>query len=81
MHDLCTGDGLCQEYAPAVFFGWTDGLYYVKEANDPTGLDSEGQPKLKMGQTAVIPNAILDDAVEAALDCPGSCIFIEEIKT
>ena len=29
--DLCTGDGLCEEIAPAVFFGQDDGLFYVKE--------------------------------------------------
>ena len=29
--DLCTGDGLCAEIAPDVFFGMDDGLYYVKE--------------------------------------------------
>ena len=30
--DLCTGDGLCAEIAPDVFFGMDDGLYYVKES-------------------------------------------------
>jgi len=29
--DLCTGDGLCEEIAPDVFFGKDDGLFYVKE--------------------------------------------------
>ena len=29
--DLCTGDGLCEEIAPDVFFGQEDGLFYVKE--------------------------------------------------
>ena len=28
--DLCTGDGLCVEIAPDVFFGKDDGLFYVK---------------------------------------------------
>ncbi|GIR35981.1 MAG: hypothetical protein CM15mP49_13660 [Actinomycetota bacterium] len=31
--DLCTGDGICEEVAPAIFFGAEDGLYYVREAN------------------------------------------------
>ena len=39
--DLCTGDGLCEEIAPAVFTLLDDGLAYVKEddkvLNDPGG--------------------------------------------
>ena len=39
--DLCTGDGLCEEIAPAVFTLLDDGLAYVKEdgdvKNDPGG--------------------------------------------
>ena len=30
--DLCTGDGLCEEIAPTVFFGQDDGLFYVQES-------------------------------------------------
>jgi len=29
--DLCTGDGLCEEIAPAVFTLLDDGLAYVKQ--------------------------------------------------
>ena len=32
--DLCTGDGLCEEIAPAVFTLLDDGLAYVKEGDD-----------------------------------------------
>ena len=32
--DLCTGDGLCEEIAPAVFTLLDDGLAYVKEDGD-----------------------------------------------
>ena len=32
--DLCTGDGLCEEIAPAVFTLLDDGLAYVKEDSD-----------------------------------------------
>ena len=39
--DLCTGDGLCEEIAPAVFTLLDDGLAYVKEGdqvkNEPGG--------------------------------------------
>ena len=31
--DLCTGDGLCEEIAPAVFTLLDDGLAYVKEGD------------------------------------------------
>ena len=41
--DLCTGDGLCEEIAPAVFTLLDDGLAYVKDGDkvlsDPGGLD------------------------------------------
>ena len=33
--DLCTGDGLCEEIAPDVFFGHDDGLFYVREVGTP----------------------------------------------
>src|SRR5438034_703505 len=32
--DLCTGDGLCEEIAPAVFTLLDDGLAYVKDGGD-----------------------------------------------
>lgn len=69
--DLCTGDGLCEEIAPAVFTLLDDGLAYVKEGdkvlNDPGG--PEG--------LAVIPDGELDGVIESADECPGECIFIE----
>ena len=37
--DLCTGDGLCAEIAPDIFFGLDDGLYYVKEAAENFGAE------------------------------------------
>jgi ferredoxin len=69
--DLCTGDGLCEEIAPAVFTLLDDGLAYVKEAdsvkNDPGG--SAGM--------AAVPTDLEDAVVEASEECPGECIFIE----
>ena len=32
--DLCTGDGLCVQYAPEVFEFDVDGLAYVKDSSD-----------------------------------------------
>jgi ferredoxin len=69
--DLCTGDGLCEEIAPAVFTLLDDGLAYVKEGDkvfsDPGG--AEG--------LANIPDGMLDAVIESAEECPGECIFIE----
>ena len=45
--DLCTGDGLCEEIAPAVFTLLDDGLAYVKEGDkvfsDPGGAEGPGR--------------------------------------
>jgi ferredoxin len=69
--DLCTGDGLCEEIAPAVFTLLDDGLAYVKEGDkvfsDPGG--AEGM--------ANIPDDQLEAVIESAEECPGECIFIE----
>jgi ferredoxin len=69
--DLCTGDGLCEEIAPAVFTLRDDGLAYVKEGDrileDPGG--HEG--------LAVVPDGMEDAVTEASEECPGECIFIE----
>jgi len=70
--DLCTGDGLCEEIAPAVFTLLDDGLAYVKDEdtvhNDPGG--SAGM--------AVVPDDLEDAVTEAAAEGPGECIFIEQ---
>ena len=69
--DLCTGDGLCTDHAPAVFTLLEDGIAYVKEdgrvLNDPGGAAS----------LAHVPFHLEDDVVAAADDCPGECIFVE----
>lgn len=70
--DLCTGDGLCEEICPDVFTLLDDGLAYVKEGDhvmdDPGG--AEG--------VASVPAGLEDAVREAAEECPGECIFIEE---
>lgn len=78
--DLCTGDGLCAELASDIFVMHTDGLAYVKEATWPSLLGPDGsgnEPKLKMTDTASVPDNLLDDVIQSAEDCPGECIFIE----
>ncbi len=70
--DLCTGDGLCEEICPQVFTLLSDGLAYVKEGdhvlNDPGG----------SAQMAHVPSELEDAVSEAAEECPGECIFIEQ---
>jgi ferredoxin len=69
--DLCTGDGLCTDHCPDVFVLLEDGISYVRRGdfvgNDPGGEESSVQV-LPRNEAAV---------VEAALDCPGECIFVE----
>ena len=70
--DLCTGDGLCEEIAPAVFTLLDDGLAYVKQGSDvmsnPGGADG----------VAIVPAEFEDAVREACEECPGECIFIEK---
>jgi ferredoxin len=80
--DLCTGDGICAEICPKLFEMDDDGLAYVKEADWPTRFGPDGapagEPKLKMGDgTAAVPDGLLGDAIEAAEECPGECIFFD----
>jgi ferredoxin len=78
--DLCTGDGLCEEIAPDVFFGRDDGLYYVRESAEHFGterrFDGVADPAGAEG-LARIPDGRLDAVIESAEECPGECIFIE----
>jgi len=78
--DLCTGDGLCEELAPEVFFALDDGLFYVKESAASFGteklFDGVANPAGVAGM-ARIPDGGLEQVIEAADECPGECIFIE----
>jgi ferredoxin len=68
--DLCTGDGLCEEIAPAVFTLLDDGLAYVKEGSK---VYSDPGP----ASVAPVPDDMIEATVESAEECPGECIFIE----
>lgn len=73
--DLCTGDGLCEEYCPDIFFAADDGLYYVKDVSEKA---NPGNPRLRMAHgLADVPDNLLESVIDAAEDCPGECIFIE----
>ncbi|WP_344414134.1 ferredoxin [Pseudonocardia ailaonensis] len=65
---LCTGDGLCVQYAPEVFEFGEDGLAYVKQK-------AEGE-LLTDGEQADVPAGLRLDVIDAADGCPGNCIHV-----
>jgi ferredoxin len=80
--DLCTGDGICVEICPSLFAMSDDGLAYVKEKewSDLFGPAGGTEPALKGGDgTASVPDGELADAIDAAEECPGECIFFDEV--
>ncbi len=66
---LCTGDGLCVQYAKEVFEFDVDGLAYVKDAT--------GELQSAPGARADVPAHLRLDVIDAALECPGDCIHVE----
>lgn len=66
--DLCTGDGLCAQYAPEVFEFDIDGLAYVK--------DAAGELQTAPGTRVDVPAHLRLDVIDAAKDCPGECIHV-----
>jgi ferredoxin len=75
--DLCTGDGLCTEIVPDIFEMKDDGLAYVK---DDEGFVDERVGKAGAHALAVVPELLLESAVEAAEECPGFCIFFDDTE-
>jgi ferredoxin len=66
--DLCTGDGLCVQYAPEVFEFDVDGLAYVKEG--------DGALRTSKGARADVPAHLRLEVIDAAKECPGDCIHV-----
>jgi ferredoxin len=66
--NLCTGDGLCVQYAPDVFEFDIDGLAYVK--------DDSGALQLAPDSRVDVPAHLRLDVIDAARDCPGECIHV-----
>ncbi len=74
--DLCTGDGLCTDHCPELFTLLEDGISYVVgpdgvPLNDPGGAAS----------LAPVSDAQTPEAIAAAEECPGECIFLEDVMT
>lgn len=69
--DLCTGDGLCIDHCPDVFVQLEDGIAYVAEDGQPLN-DPGGSSSL-----AVVDARDEQSVIDAAIACPGECIFIE----
>ncbi|MFJ6087441.1 ferredoxin [Streptomyces sp. NPDC092369] len=70
--DLCTGDGICVQYAPEVFELDIDGLAYVRGA---------GEELLQApGATTPVPLPLLTDVVDSAKECPGECIHVRRVS-
>jgi len=65
---LCTGDGLCVQYAPEVFEFDVDGLAYVK--ND------SGELLVDQGAQTGVPGHLRLEVIDAAKECPGECIHV-----
>lgn len=66
--ELCTGDGLCVQYAPEVFEFDIDGLAYVK--------DGSGELLSTPGEQACVPATLRLDVIASAKECPGACIHV-----
>jgi ferredoxin len=69
--DLCTGDGLCVQYARSVFEMDLDGLAYVKDSSDELLTDP--------GAKSPVPADLVADVIASARECPGACIHVERI--
>ena len=66
-HDLCTGDGLCEEHCPQMFH-MVNGVSHVRDAQGAL---------LQTGAMAEVPDSLLNAVLDAAEECPGECIFVE----
>ena len=66
--DLCTGDGLCAQYAPEVFELDIDGLAYVK--------DNAGDLLQSPGARVAVPAHLRLEVIDSAKECPGDCIHV-----
>jgi ferredoxin len=75
--DLCTGDGLCTDHCPELFVLLDDGISYVRDpVTRMVGSDPGGRTC-----AVTVPTRFESNVIDAALACPGECIFVEEDVT
>ncbi|GAA3882042.1 ferredoxin [Streptomyces sedi] len=75
--DLCTGDGICAQYAPEVFELDIDGLAYVKPPTEP---GTEAELLTEPGARAPVPLPLLREVSDSVKDCPGACIHVRRVS-
>lgn len=68
-HDLCTGDGICAQYAPDVFELDIDGIAYVKASAD-------GELLSGAEARVPVPADLVLAVIDSAKECPGECIHV-----
>jgi ferredoxin len=71
--DLCTGDGLCVQYARNVFEMDLDGLAYVKGEDD--------ELRTSPGAAVPVPEDTAAEVLASARECPGRCIHVDDAAT
>lgn len=71
-HDLCTGDGICAQYAPEVFELDIDGIAYVKDEDDELLQEPKASTR--------VPLQLLQDVTDSAKECPGECIHVRRVE-
>ena len=72
--DLCTGDGLCTDHCPELFVILEDGISYVVGPDGTPGNDPGGP-----GSVVPVPSSLVERAITAADECPGECIFLDDL--
>jgi ferredoxin len=65
--EQCTSSGLCEVISPEVFQIEPDGLAHLRSDDASPGR-----------RTYTVPAHLCDQVQEAADQCPGECIFIED---
>ena len=67
--EQCTSSGLCEVISPEVFQIEDDGLAHLRGGDAPAGR-----------QVYAVPDGLRDQVQEAADECPGECIHVEESR-
>lgn len=66
-HAECCGVGVCVDACPSLFVLADDSLAYLEV----------GGRRYASNEPAVVDDALLDQVLDAAEDCPQDCIFVD----